>query len=125
MLAKCRNSTPARFGFDRLTCLASSAVARSGAPAACVVADMSALLLGQQQVCSDKIADPKHREDQGIDPEIGIAQSFRESTDTDWLKPGRWKHQPNEPPTACEGGYGHEQTGKVHRGNDGQNCGRK
>src|SRR5262249_62178609 len=65
------------------------------------------------------------RKDERVEPEIGKPESFGEGADADRLEPGRWKHQADKPSLASEGGYGHQQTGKVYCRYDRENRGRK
>src|SRR6516165_8693750 len=100
MLVRCRRSFPRRlvffgFAFD-------CGVACCEALAAGFAIDISGLLLPQHEMSCDEIPDTEETEDQRVEPEIGIAQSLRERADTDWVKPGRRKHQADQPALAGE-----------------------
>src|SRR5215475_6780386 len=123
MLPRCSHSVASRWLPGRFGLLTACACSRAFAiwPAT----DMSGLLLAQKRMRRNEEADREERKDERIEPEIGIAQSFGEGADADRLKPGRWKHQADQPSLAGESGHRHQQTRKVHCGNDAEDRGRK
>src|SRR5215831_10421170 len=102
MWAKWRRSLPSGLLFDGFGLVAACVVARSGAPANWLAADISGLLLAQQYMSCNEVTDAEESEDERIEPEIGIAQSLGESADTDGLKPGGRKHQTDQLALASE-----------------------
>src|SRR6266481_6849242 len=106
ILARCSDSVASRLLPGRFGLLPACAGACSRAFATWPATDMSGLLLPQKRMRGNEEADREERKDERIEPEIGIAQSFGEGADTDRLKPGRWKHQADQPSLAGEGGDG-------------------
>src|SRR5215510_12022184 len=121
MLARCTRSLASRLLLGRFALLTPCEVA----PADGVATDISGLLLLQHYLCGKEVDEREGRKDERVEPEIGKPESFGEGADADRLEPGRWKHQADKPSLASEGGYGHQQTGKVYRRYDGENGGRE
>src|SRR5499426_4399761 len=121
MLARCTRSLASRLLPGRFALVTPCEVA----PADGVATDISGLLLLQHYLRGKEVDEREGRKDEPIGPEIGKPESFGEGADADRLEPGRWKHQADKPSLASEGGYGHQQTGKVYRRYDGENRGRK
>src|SRR5262249_19355256 len=121
MLARCTRSLASRLlpgGFALVTPC-------GVAPADGVATDISGLLLLQHRLRGKEVDEREGRKDERVEPEIGKPESFGEGADADRLEPGRWKHQADKPSLASEGGYRHQQTGKVYRRYHGENGGRK
>src|SRR6516165_9039268 len=125
MLARCSASLANRLPPGRFAFVTAWGVPCSRESAAWLASDISALLLPQKYMRGSEETDREERKDDGIKPEIGIGQSFGKGADADRLEPSRWKHQPDRPSAAGKRGYRHEQTGKVHDGDDGENRGCK
>src|SRR6516162_8197245 len=96
MLARCWRSLPVPLLQGRFGSAAACGVACSCAFAAGLATDISGLLLAQQYMSGNEVADREDRKDERIEPEIGKAQSFGEGADADRLEPGRRKHQADQ-----------------------------
>src|SRR5262249_59642588 len=121
MLARCTRSLASRLlpgGFALVTPC-------EVAPTDEVATDISGLLLLQNYLCGKEVDQREGRKDERIGPQIRKPESLREGADADRLEPGRGKHQADKPSLAGEGGYGHQQAGKVYCRYDGENRGRE
>src|SRR4051812_39435092 len=125
MFATCSRSLASRLLRGLPCLLAACRGACSRACATWLATDISGLLLLQKDMRDGQEAEREQRQDQRIEPEIGIAEPFGEGADADRLKPGRWKHQTDHPSLAGKGGDRHQQARKVDRGNNGDDGGRK
>src|SRR5262245_23107852 len=116
MLARCTRSLASRLLLGRFALV----IPGGAAPADGVATDISGLLLLQHCLRGKEVDERESRKDERVEPEIGKPKSFGEGADADWLEPGRWKHQPDKPSLAGEGGHGHQQAGKIYRRYDGE-----
>src|SRR5262249_7644021 len=119
MLARCTRSLASRLPPGRFALVTPCEVA----PADGVATDISGVSPLQHCLRGKEADEREGRKDERVEPEIGNPESFGEGAHADRLEPGRWKHQAAKPSLASEGGYGHQQTGKVYCRYDGENRG--
>src|SRR5262245_52251737 len=125
MLARCSRSLVNRSLPRPFTLVTACGVVCFPAAVISLAARISPLLLLQQYMSGDDVADGKGGKNERIQPEIGKAKPLGKGADADRLEPGPWKRQAHRSCLAGECRHGHQQAGKVRSGNDRDNGGGK